>query len=238
MSTSESTAESTVSVVIPTFNGERFVESTLSSVCQQLQPGDEVIVVDDASQDRTVSACREFLTRKCSVAWHVVEHPANLGPPATRNTGIRQARGEVIMSVDQDDCWTSDHRSALLDGLSGHDIVSGRARFHLSPDVDTKRGTHWWRDHWLEEPQQMCEFGASAIRRECFEQIGLLDDTFRFGSDDVEWFGRAQVRGLTRLEITNVVLDRTIHESNLSGNPRLRQELLDVVRHHLKRGNE
>lgn len=233
-----STIDSTVSVVVPTFNGERFVESTLASVCQQLQPGDEVIVVDDASQDHTVSASRKFLTQECPVPWEVVEHPTNLGPPATRNTGIRQARGEVVMSVDQDDCWTPDHRSALLASLSGHHIVSGRARFHLSAELQRGQGDRWWRDHWLEEPQQLCEFGASAIRRECFEQIGLLDETFRFGGDDVEWFGRAQTRGLTRLETTNVVLDRTIHESNLSGNPRLRQELLDVVRHHLARGDE
>lgn len=224
-----------VSVIIPTFNAATFIEPTLASVCGQLKDGDELIVADDASSDATADVCRSFLAAHCSAKWRVVTREVNLGPPATRNNAIRHASGDVIMSVDQDDHWAPDHRSVLLHNLRDHEIVSGRARFHLSAPMQGKPGRKWWRDSWLQEPQQLCEFGASAIRRSCFERVGLLDESFRYGGDDVEWFGRAQARGLTRLEIPEVVLDRIIHNENLSGDPRLRQELLDVVRHHLRR---
>lgn len=224
-----------VSAIIPTFNGAAFIQNTLRHVCSELRDGDEIIVVDDASSDETPRVAEEFLDAHCSVDWQVLRMPTNLGPPTARNLGIRAARGEIIMSVDHDDHWTPGHRTSLMKGLDGHDIASGRAVFRLSDAAARHEGRTWWRAQWLEQPQQLCEFGASAIRRECFESIGLLDEKFRFGGDDVEWFSRAQSVGLARHEIDAVVLERTIHASNLSGNPRLRQELLDVVRHHLQR---
>jgi GT2 family glycosyltransferase len=225
-----------VSVVIPTYNAAAMIEETLTHVCAELRDGDELVLVDDASSDGTVGVVEQFLDAHCAVDWCILVMPANLGPPAARNHGIRAARGEVIMSVDHDDHWTPGHRTSLIRSLDSHDIVSGRADFRLSDAAARHEGSAWWRAEWLEQPQQLCEFGASAIRRECFESIGLLDERFRFGGDDVEWFSRAQVAGLSRHETDAVVLERTIHTSNLSGDPRLRQELLDVVRHHLQRG--
>lgn len=228
----------TVSVVVPTFNGAPFIEATLESVCREVIDGDEIIVVDDASSDQTVELAEQLLSTTCPSTWQVLSQTTNSGPPAARNVGIRLASGDIIMSVDQDDQWSPGHRSVLLEKLTGRDIVAGRARFSLSPDARNHLGPRWWREAWLTEPQQLCEFGASAIKRSCFEQIGLLNESFRFGGDDVEWFGRAQAAGLTRHEIPEVVLERTIHSANLSGDPRLRQELLDVVRHHIARGEQ
>ncbi len=224
-----------VSVVIPTFNGSEFIAETLGSVCDELCDGDELIIVDDCSSDDTCDIAQNYLQQSCVTHWSLLVTPKNQGPPSARNVGIRSASGEVIMSVDQDDHWVTGHRQALVEALSTSDMASGRAHFELADGADASSGTRWWRDRWLEEPQQLCEFGASAIWRRCFEQIGLLDESFRFGGDDVEWFARAQSAGLTRREISEVVLARRIHNNNLSGRPELRQELLDVVRHHLKR---
>jgi len=228
-------AQPSVSVIIPTFNAAAFVEDTLSHVIAELHADDEIIVIDDASSDGTADVAEGFLDANCSMDWQVLLTPTNLGPPAARNRGIGAARGEIIMSADHDDHWTPGHRTSLIQTLDGHDIVSGRAVFRLSDAAVPHEGRAWWRAEWLEQAQQLCEFGASAIRRECFESIGLLDEKFRFGGDDVEWFSRAQSAGLSRHEIDAVVLERTIHANNLSGDPRLRQELLDVVRHHLQR---
>lgn len=227
--------ECTVSVVIPTFNGHDFIDKTLASVCRELLPGDEVIVVDDASTDNTVKAAEEVLERTCTVSWRVITCPRNLGPPSARNVGIRSAQGDVVMSIDQDDLWQEGHRRTLVNALAHCDIASGKARFEVSEAVTSRSGPKWWRESWLEEPQPLCEFGASAIKRRCFEEVGFLNESFRFGGDDIEWFARAQSAGLTRTEVPDVVLIRRIHGTNLSGQPQLRQELLDVVRYHLQR---
>ena len=225
-----------VSVVIPTYNGCDFLEATLLSVIPELLAGDELLIVDDCSTDGTRALAERILERSCNISWKVLSTLENQGPPAARNTGICAAQGDIIMSVDQDDLWATGHRRTLVEALSSVDIASGRARFELSDGTMSPSGNQWWRDSWLSEPQQLCEFGASAIWRRCFERIGLLDESFRFGSDDVEWFSRAQTAGLIRREIPEVVLVRRIHRGNLSGRSELRQGLLDVVRHHLKRG--
>jgi glycosyltransferase involved in cell wall biosynthesis len=224
-----------VSVVIPTFKGNDFIATTLKSVCSELIAGDEIIVVDDASFDETPISARRFLDAKSKIAWKVVVSDCNLGPPATRNIGLRMSQGDVVMSVDQDDIWTPGHRNALLQALRHHDIASGRALFEFLKDSEKLLEHKWWRDEWINQPQRLCEFGASAIKRECFERIGLLDENFRLGGDDVEWFARAQSAGLSRVEIDDIVLVRNIHHSNLSRDPRLKKELLDVIRHHLRR---
>jgi len=226
---------SSVSVVIPTFNGSQFIERTLASVCDELCDGDELVIVDDCSTDETAEVAHAFLDKSCVVRWLVLSTPENQGPPSARNLGIQSAQNEVLMSVDQDDTWVPGHRRVLLEALAGADIASGRAHFELAAGASPSSGQKWWRDRWLDEPQQLCEFGASALWRRCFDQIGLLNESFRFGGDDVEWFARAGLAGLIRQEVSHVVLLRQIHESNLSSQPTLRQELLDVVRYHLNR---
>jgi glycosyltransferase involved in cell wall biosynthesis len=224
-----------VSVVIPTFKGNDFITTTLESVCSELIEGDEVIVVDDASFDETPILARKFLEATSLIEWKVVVSDFNLGPPATRNVGLRMSKGDVVMSVDQDDEWAKGHRNALLHALHGHDIASGRALFALSKAAEEHPGYKWWREEWIDQPQQLCEFGASAIKRECFARVGFLDENFRYGGDDVEWFSRAQFAGLSRVEIDDIVLVRNIHSSNLSGDPRQQKDLLNVIRLHLRR---
>lgn len=93
-----------ISVVIPTYNASAWIEETLESVGRQSYPADglEILVVDDASPDDTVSVVRRFLER-CSLKSRVVVHEANAGPGGTRNAGWKMADGDWIQFLDQDD---------------------------------------------------------------------------------------------------------------------------------------
>jgi len=94
-----------ISVVIPCFNGERFVPDAVRSVLAQTLGAPEVIVVDDRSSDRSVEVV-EPLTAGGMV--RLVRHDENRGIAAARNTGIRAARGRFIGLLDQDDLWRED----------------------------------------------------------------------------------------------------------------------------------
>lgn len=89
-----------VSVVIPVFNGEEVIADAVGSMLTQSVQDIEVIVVDDASTDRTVQVMRSTFTddRLC-----LVEHGRNLGAALARNTGLERARGEYIAFLDADD---------------------------------------------------------------------------------------------------------------------------------------
>jgi glycosyltransferase involved in cell wall biosynthesis len=92
-----------VSVVIPTYNAESLIRETLQSVLTQTSLPDEVIVVDDASTDRTLDVVDE-LADATPVCIRVIRLARNSGtPPTPLNIGIREARGEWIALLDHDD---------------------------------------------------------------------------------------------------------------------------------------
>jgi glycosyltransferase involved in cell wall biosynthesis len=94
---------STVSVVIPTYNGSTFVVDSLNSVFQQTRRPDEIIVVDDCSTDETASLIGS-LAKESPVPVRFMSLAKNSGGPSRPlNVGIEAAMGEVILTLDQDD---------------------------------------------------------------------------------------------------------------------------------------
>lgn len=90
---------SLVSVVIPVFNGERYVADAIRSVLGQSYPKTECVVVDDGSTDRTADVVREFGSQVRYIATE------NRGVSFARNTGARAASGEFLAFLDADDTW-------------------------------------------------------------------------------------------------------------------------------------
>lgn len=90
--------EAPVSAVIPAYNAAKHLPETLASVREQSRPVDEIVVVDDGSDDDTARVARSHGVR-------VVEHESNRGVSAARNTGIRAARNDWVALLDADDLW-------------------------------------------------------------------------------------------------------------------------------------
>ena len=112
-----------ISVVIPCFNAERFLASSLASVQQQSLRAVEMLVVDDSSTDRSVEIAREWQAI-------IVQNRGPKGPSGARNTGIHLARGAFVAFLDADDRWTADHLEQLVKCQIRHsaDLVSSGAR--------------------------------------------------------------------------------------------------------------
>jgi glycosyltransferase involved in cell wall biosynthesis len=92
-----------VTVVIPTFNGEKYIVETIASVLNQTHEDLDVLVVDDGSTDSTRDAVRSVSDPRL----RIVEQ-ANSGVAAARNRGLAEASGDVIAFLDQDDIWFAD----------------------------------------------------------------------------------------------------------------------------------
>jgi glycosyltransferase involved in cell wall biosynthesis len=89
-----------ISVVIPFYNREEYIDQAVQSVlAQTLQPL-EIIIVNDCSRESS----RRYLDRYVDVC-RIVDLPKNVGLAAARNAGIRQARGQFIALLDDDDIW-------------------------------------------------------------------------------------------------------------------------------------
>jgi glycosyltransferase involved in cell wall biosynthesis len=103
-----------VSAVVTTYNQAPYIEDALRSATGQTYPHVEIIVVDDGSIDDTPARLARFGDRIT-----VVRQP-NLGVAASRNTGIRRARGELIAFLDGDDLWEPGKLAAQVDAALRH----------------------------------------------------------------------------------------------------------------------
>jgi glycosyltransferase involved in cell wall biosynthesis len=90
-----------VSVVIPFFNDAVFLPGAVRSVLEQEQPGTEILLVDDCSTDNSAVVARSLADRFPGV--RLLRSPANGGPAATRNLGLRHASGQYLCFLDADD---------------------------------------------------------------------------------------------------------------------------------------
>lgn len=106
-----------VSIVIPAFNEEQTISSVVSSLLA-LRPWREVLVVDDGSSDGTARCAEQAGAR-------VVRHPYNKGNGAAVKTGIREARGEVVVLMDADGQHDPEDVPRLIGPVGVHDMVIG-----------------------------------------------------------------------------------------------------------------
>lgn len=122
-----------LSIIIPAYNEEKVigqVVNQIQSVINELGFKYEILVVDDGSGDGTANLAREAGAR-------VIQHPENIGNGAAIKTGIRKAKGNVIVMLDSDGQHPPEDIPRLLEKLGPYDMVVG-ARTKTS-DTDLRR---------------------------------------------------------------------------------------------------
>jgi glycosyltransferase involved in cell wall biosynthesis len=179
--------QASVTVVIPAFNRAAYVERALESVYAQSRTPNEVIVVDDGSNDGT----SEMVAQKFPGA--VCLRDKHRGVSAARNLGIRSARGDWIALLDSDDEWLPTKLERQLDALA-HE-----PRFHLCHcDEIWMRGgrrvnprkRHAKSGGWIfEKCLSLCAISPSSavIRRSVFAELGLFDEELPACEDYDYW---------------------------------------------------
>lgn len=111
-----------ISVIIPVYNVENYIEKCIKSVCGQTYNNLEIILVDDCSKDRSGDICEEYAKDDARIK--VIHQSENKGPALARNIGMEQAMGEYYMFVDSDD-WIDENICEQAIGVlrnSGKDI--------------------------------------------------------------------------------------------------------------------
>ena len=103
---------SSVSVVMCTYNGERYLRPQLDSILAQALQADEIIIQDDGSTDSTCEIVREYQAKHPEIV--LIRNEAQLGPNVNFLTGIQRAKGDFIALSDQDDIWELDKIESIV----------------------------------------------------------------------------------------------------------------------------
>jgi glycosyltransferase involved in cell wall biosynthesis len=223
-----------VTVALPVFNGRALVAEAIDSVLGQKGWDLHLVVVDDGSSDGSGDLLSERAAGDARI--EVIRLPTNCGVAHARNVAVAARQDPLVAFIDQDDRWRPDRLDvgwrALscapeLDYVLAHQVFE-RPTGDLPP---------WVRERWLEGPQQGHVFGTLlAWRDRAWNAVGPLDETLRFGLDDVDWFARAQDLGLRQAMLPDVLLERGLHAGNASARTREgNAELVAVLRAKLQR---
>lgn len=117
-----------LTVLLPAYNEELAIESVLEEVVRALAGQDlhyEILVVDDASTDRTVELAERFAAECWQCPVRVIRCAQNRGAGAARKVGVRAARGDVVVMLDADGTYPATMIPELLKYFPGYDQVNG-----------------------------------------------------------------------------------------------------------------
>jgi glycosyltransferase involved in cell wall biosynthesis len=220
-----------VSCVVAAFNSERWVRDAIQSILDQTHRPIEVIVVDDGSRDATVQIARSFGDPVRVITQETA------GPPATRNRGAREARGDYIGFLDGDDRWHPEKLDRQLSHLEARPALAGTVTYVRTFWADGHEAEEeHYRDHPRMKPIPGWATTTLLVRRPVFEAVGELDTELWFG-DAVDWFMRARDRGFEIEMVPEVLTFHRLRRDNLTAR-RSRdseEEFLDIVRASLER---
>ena len=196
-----------VSVVIPVFNGEKYLREAIDSVLSQDDARLDVVVVDDGSTDGTSEIIRGF-----GPAVRYL-HQKNAGTGAARNRGVEAARGDFLSFLDADDLWLKNKLTVQMKTFIENpdlEAVFGHVKQFVSPDVD---GEPHNRFFCPSEPIPGRLPTTMLIKRESFFRVGLFETNWRVGQD-VSWILRVRERGISTMMLPDLVYMRRLHEAN------------------------
>lgn len=179
-----------ISVVIPLYNKEQSIVTTLQSVLAQTYTDYEVIVVDDGSTDNSLSVVRKRISELENERIRVI-HKENGGVSSARNRGIMEAKGEYVAFLDADDLWDKDFLMALAELIREYPEKS----IYGLGCVPVKRGEKpilkdsYYRGVSTWDYATMAFTGSSACVR-CADAIvvGLFDTRMTHGEDLDMWW--------------------------------------------------
>ncbi|HEY84397.1 MAG TPA: glycosyltransferase family 2 protein [Chloroflexi bacterium] len=209
----------TLSVIIPNWNGAKYLPTCFDALQKQSYPHIETILVDNASSDESL-----LLTRRDYPWVKLIQLPQNMGLTAAINRGIAQAGGDIIVALNNDTEVEPNWAEALLKAFEAHPdagmvaskmrLFDRRSVIHSAGDAFGADGIPINRGVWQEDIGQFdnddyifggCG-GAAAYLKAMLDDIGLFDEDLFMYCEDVDLNWRAQLAGYKCVFAPNAVV--------------------------------
>lgn len=176
-----------VSVVMPVYNAERYLDETIETILRQSLGNFELIAVDDASSDGSLEILQRFAARDARV--QVISGP-KIGIARARNDGLLAARSEFVACMDSDDLMTPERLERQLSAMrqDSRCVALGSAALRIDPDGDPLEVRHCPLEH--EDIESELLLGRNPLiqaslmlRRDAVLQVGGYRDQANYAED-------------------------------------------------------
>jgi len=179
-----------ISVVIPLYNKEKSIASTLQSVYEQTYTDYEVVIVNDGSTDGSANLVKDIIAQ-IDDRWTLISQE-NAGVSAARNRGIMEARGEYVAFLDGDDLWDKDFLKELvqlMEDYPGKSIYGIGCAKIVGDEIPNDEGNTYYRGESRWDWNTMAYTGSSAcVNKKDAIEVGLFDTRMTHGEDYDLWW--------------------------------------------------
>ena len=140
-----------ISIIVPIYNSEKYLERCISSIIQQTYSNIEIILINDGSTDKSLEICKDFAKKDNRI---ILYNGKNEGVSNARNRGINLSNGEYITFIDSDDSIDKDYIKCMVENIINEDYL---IKYNYNKELKAKT---YHRDKFLKKIIQGNVFGA------------------------------------------------------------------------------
>lgn len=155
-----------ISVVLPMYNAENFIEETIRSVLNQTYKTFEILVVDDCSNDKSVEIVESLIEEYKNIKLYI--NNENLGVAISRNRAVKNANGRFICYLDADDFWLPDKLEKQLNFVLQNDCAFSFTGYEFTTSMRKESGK-------IVTPPQMISYKEALRNHTIFTSTVMLD---------------------------------------------------------------
>ena len=214
--------KSDCTVIIAVKDGTNFLAEAVASVRAQSSSVSRIIVIDDHSEDEVIPMCRE-LEVECITS-------NGYGQAAATNTGIKLVKTEYIAILDHDDWWDKDKTKLQSEYLDANPSAFGVYSQVFNVYSDNRPTVQFPATR---------SFGSSMLRRNIFEEVGLIDETYT-SANVIVWWSEVAKRKIRVDSLDIPALNRRIHDDNfgIMQKDKAEENLMLILRAKVKLSRE
>jgi glycosyltransferase involved in cell wall biosynthesis len=127
-----------ISILMTTYNGEKFILKQAQSILSQTLKADEVIICDDCSVDKTYEIIEDFIKNNNLNNWHLKRNVVNIGWRKNFFSGLNYVTGDIIFLSDQDDIWENDKLQIMTEKMMPHSNIMALTGYLTLIDDDDR----------------------------------------------------------------------------------------------------
>jgi glycosyltransferase involved in cell wall biosynthesis len=221
--------EPLVSIIVPLYNYENYIQDCIRSIIYQDYPNYELIIADDLSTDNSYKIASAFQNDRIKV----IRLPANKGYSTAKNEAIIASQGELITCLDADDMLTKNSISCRVEAFKNKDVCFVHARaFNVRGSISLN-DCYKKKLHHIKKPRIHAQ--TVMVKRDVYMKYGLYDEKLRSKSDKEMWWRLFGKNDSAKFKIPKTFVDKfvayyRIHNSSMMAKrrkkPKLQKKLL------------